>query len=159
MQCLSNEQLLNYINMEIPDRELKIIQDHIKSCVNCNNQYGQLLKQIHLVKESVSLLDPAPISIPEFIFPEQEKSKNSLRIKPLIIRLSIAATILILISFSILLINQKKQRNIEMQLLQMQQEILISDMNEAWHNRDLIFTQFNAETGETEVFLSSKIDN
>lgn len=158
MKCYNDDQIFDFINKELPEDDLNLIEKHIQECSICNEIYNQKLEEINSLTTCFQELDHSVIHIPEFVFPNQEQEKKSLQIKPLIIKLSIAATLLIFISISILLLNQKKKNNFELQLVQMQAEILISDMNESWHNRDLIFTQTNTETGKTNVFLSSEIE-
>lgn len=159
MSCYNKYQLFDFINKELPEEELRLIKKHLQKCSSCKDIYNQKIEEIKLVLTCDHEFKNSTVHIPEFIFPEPVQSRSSNRVKSLIIRLSIAATILMLISFSILFLTPEKKNNFELELAQLQEEMLISDMNEAWNNQDLIFTQINTVTGETEVFLSSEIDN
>ena len=157
MNCPNEQQIFDFINNELPINKYHYIELHLKNCVECKKIFDQKDEEINILIDSFTDFDRTAIEIPEFVFPVKNKAQKTRRITSLIVRLGIAATILFLISFSILFLNQKKQNNIELQRIQIEQEMLITDMNEAWHERELIITQTDPETGKAEVFLSSEI--
>jgi len=159
MNCINDQQLFNFINNELPSEEHEHIEFHLENCSDCKAAYNLKLEEVNWLKASINEFAFPVNQIPEFKFPKEKQTKTTLNINLFLLKLSIAATILILISFSILYLNQKKQVNTDLQLLQIEQEMLITDMNAAWHNREIIFISTNTETGKTEVFLSSELDN
>jgi len=158
MNCPNEQQIFDFINNELPVNEYHYIELHLKNCEGCKKIFDQNAEEINILIDSFTDFDNTAIEIPEFVFPVENKTQKTSRITSLIVRLGIAATILILISFSILILNQKKQNNIELQRIQIEQEMLITDLNEAWHERELIITQTDQETGKSEIFLSSDIE-
>lgn len=159
MNCPNEQQIFDFINHELQANEYQYVKLHIKDCAGCKKIFEQKAEEINILVDSFTNLDKTVFEIPEFIFPEENKIRKNRRTTSLIVRLGIAATIIILISFSILFLNQKKQNNIELQRIQIEQEMLITDMNEAWHERELIITQTDQETGKSEIFLSSDLEN
>jgi len=157
MNCINDQQLFDFINNELPSEEHEHLEFHLNNCSDCREVYNLKQEEINWLKGSMKDFSFPLDEIPKFIFPEENKTHKNRRLTSMIVRLGIAATILILISISILFLDQKKRNNIELQRIQIEQEMLITDMNEAWHERELIITQTDPKTGKSEVFLSSEI--
>jgi len=153
MNCYNEQQIFDFINKELPDSDLRFIENHLQKCSICKDLYEEKLEEINSLVTSIHDFNKSAIYIPEFIFPKKPQFKRDYRFKPLLI-MSIAASIIFIISISILLNSTKNTPPFDLELIQMEQDNVISDMNESWHNRDLIFTQFDEETGKTEVFLN-----
>lgn len=157
MSCYNENQLFDYINKETSADDYSLIKEHLNECVYCNYIYKNKLKEINSLKECLHEFDQQSIHIPEFKFPEKSEIRAPKRISPLIIKWSIAASLLFLISISIILNSTKKSALIDLEYIQMKESNIIYNMNDSWHNQDLIFTETNTETGITKVFLSSEI--
>lgn len=155
MKCINDQQLFDFINNELPLEEHEHIEFHLGTCKDCREAYSLKLEEVKWVKNSIHEFAFPINQIPEFIFPKEKQTKKTLNISPILLKLSIAATIIILISISILFLDQKKQNKIELQRIQIEQEMLITDMNEAWNERELIITKTDQKTGKSEIFLSS----
>ena len=158
MNCLDKQQIFDFINNEVIDNDRRIFEHHIGNCPSCKKLYDEVAEEVTFIKNSIDEFAIPKIQVPEFSFSEQAPQVKTKRIFPLILKISIAASLLILISLSILLLNQKKQDNLDLQILQFDQEMQITDMNEAWHNREIIFTEMNTRTGDSESYLSTDIE-
>lgn len=120
---------------------MQVIKKHIEECKDCRNLLDLLSKDISLVKNSLELLNPDIIEIPEFKIPTKKiKQKNRTNYSKII---SWAASICLLISISTLSIIKitHKQRPVnDYELL-----VYIPDMNDAWKEQSITVTHYNKD--------------
>jgi len=58
MKCLTDEQLLEFIDLECSEKKVMQINDHLKACTQCNNMHSVIKEKTRYIKEKISLLQP-----------------------------------------------------------------------------------------------------
>lgn len=157
MQCLSNEHLLNFFNQELSQVEYDNVLGHIQSCDKCAIKYQNYQKEIIGIKKYISLLSPPEIDIPEFtrIRPHQTKTIHWYNSR--LIRIGIAASIIIL--FGLLFLQKNNKQDSNLNYSQFENELITTDLNTAWHERQFIINITDEENNTIESYLISKDDS
>ncbi len=156
MQCLSNEQILNYINQELTQAEHDEFQNHIYTCDKCDTKRHKYQQEISAIKESISLLDPPDGEVPELAFSQHRSSQIKMKnwYNSNMIKIGIAASMIIL--FGLLFLQKNNKQKFRTDYSQIGTELITTDLNTAWHEQQLIISITDEKNKVIDCYLISK---
>ena len=152
MNCLSEKEIQQYLDNELPEDKLNEVQQHMKVCAVCKNNLSQvqeLKSKIFIVLDEFVALD-LPHEIPVFQFIPKKRS-----LKKYILITSIAASILLFIGIGIRINNQKNIQKQMYNITKATYEITRNtDLNKMVHNKQIIVVTTNSSGEVIESSLT-----
>lgn len=76
MKCLKTEMMFNYLNDEMKEETKKSVREHLENCKKCQTKLAIVKKEIQLISDNLSLLEPTKIPDKHFVVPSYTKKRK-----------------------------------------------------------------------------------
>jgi predicted anti-sigma-YlaC factor YlaD len=154
MNCLSREEIQEYVDMEMDALKRISVIKHLNSCEECGKLHKEQLDDIRFISESLNILEISPDEIPSI----EKYVKNRLKHRFVIsdILKAVAAIFVITISVSLSIIYFGSSENKPNNDWMVNNVNEYSDPNKQWHDNQMIITLLD---NNNELVLSFNMDN
>lgn len=80
MNCLTNKQLQEFIDLEVSSHQQERYEQHLSKCQHCKNRYNEQKEWTELIKGQVLKATPTITQVPDFNAPTLSASRKLYRI-------------------------------------------------------------------------------
>ena len=173
MSCIDQETLLRYLDGEMPDPDREEVTLHLEACAKCRAEIEATEASRELIHETIASIEPAEVIVPAFEYEDPKGSRRSLsssrhpRLTTTILprawmrpaAILVAAALIVAVAIPMFSGDPIKPPDPASEAFE--SELDHSDPNNAWHQRELVFTFRNSDTYAVEhaVITSTRGEN